>query len=157
MLLLLVLLPLLSKIRYSYIEFFFSLRQSLAGSADCRAKKKGEVTSEGNMQKRHVNQKARGMSVSFMAAIYHERFEAKHKASRSETTCTHTHYILWRCRGPWWRFQEWLMPGRGRRAYKERRLAEQQSGLLATRCALASRYLPLSLPFARLLTRFIVR
>lgn len=89
------------------------------------------------MQKRHVTQKAR--CVRLVHGDHISRLlwgktqgivgpRARTKARMHAHVCT----ILWHRRGSWWRFQEWLMPGR-RRAIGGWRLAERQSSLLATK------------------------
>jgi len=71
------------------------------------------------MQKRHVTQKARCVRLvhgDHISRLLRGKTQgivgprARTKARMHAYVCT----ILWHRRGSWWRFQEWLMPGRRR-------------------------------------------
>lgn len=153
---LLVLLPLLLKIRYSYIEFFSPFAEEVlpvVRIVEQRKKEREEVTSVGNMQKRHVNQKARDVRLVHGCHIS-RALRGKTQGITSEPRAR-IHIISYDVvEVPDDDFRsDWCLDEEG--ALKERRLAEQQSGLLATRCSCFA-ISPSPLPLARLLSCFIV-
>lgn len=88
----------------------------------CRAgKNAGRSNERRNMQKRHVTQKARCVRLvhgGHISRVLRGKTQGivGPRARTQARTHAHVCMILWRRRGSWWRFQEWLMPGRRRRA-----------------------------------------